>query len=1193
MIDFEQVNFSQLGSWLSQLLVLLLISIASITVANAQSSRIEITVENPTGATLTNHTVKIELNSTNAPGFDFSGNGDDVVVFNEDITGLLDFYVESVDDVTDTAVIWVEIPSVPTSPDTTIFLDYGDTGLVGAPLSNAANTFVNNGFKYHTQNHGGADPGPETRAAAEALFDFDTVGTNSGEGCRSYSSLGPNVTSTFGSNSGYGIFIESQITVDQSTNYGFRYGGDMGHGGELYIDDVAIEADWTNDLWWSTNFTNADVLTGTRFLDAGTHDLKILGFERCCDGGVGFEFRIDVNNDGDFNDAGEGWQTLNTSASGVTLYAPSCPVTNVTLGPITTVPVTLSRYRTRKIGPFIDFKWMTADETFSAGFNLWAVVEQNDAEPELVQLNRNIVRSKRFDSMTNQRYRFYTRSTDFDFRIESVAISSVDINGVEEFFGPFALGEEYGEEYQAQAIDWDSIHRQYRQKMQQRGYVKVKHNWRKKRFVSKSNTTQNLRLTIAEDGVYRVTHNDLMAVGINWLGRSARKIAITQAGKTIPRFIGGSRRGRFNKNSYIDFVGLAAKGEDAIYSEKGQYILSLDHQKALPAGSVRRRPSQSQQWYYQTLTHNQKKEYVMSNPGAIPWMMDVMFRTASAVSKNYDFTIDQSSLLETHGALLDVNVAGITDMPSEDIDGDGKREPDHLVKIYINGQEQAIHQLVFEGQRKAKARIELPEKTLKLGVNTVTVEVADNGYSFDAVGVSSVTLSYPKQVPFERIGFFAQENQNDGFAFDARYRTEKIAYAYRKDHNLMRLRVSRVKGERGRYQIPLLASDDNFYFVGKPNLIAKPEQIEVLAKPDDINLTDTNLLIVSHPVFIGEELKDYVQQRRLQGVDSLIISTDDIAANYGTDVPLNKAIKAFLKDASSKIEYQSVLLIGGHSYDYNHYVHDQSITFIPTFYRAIGFSKFTPSDQPFVDFDNDGYPEKAIGRWPARSVENIKTIAAKSLKWASESVDRASNGHNLLLLADKTKQIDFGLDLDQLLSVQQNNDLVIGQVNRVYVDQVIQANPQASDLNAIVRDQVRTQIDENASQIFYNGHGSPGTWSFTGMLRSRDIANLENSSPFMVGSLGCYTTYYEEPTHNTLAHQFLFANQAGAVIIHGPAVVGSYERQKKLSTLISKKSTADISIGLAIHSAMRSLPINHSRAILNWSLLGDPTLPVQ
>ncbi len=365
-----------------KVIVLIAFCLYAVNTGIMGQSRLPISVSNTAlpATTLTDYTVRVDLTAMNAPGFDFTNNGDDLIAWNADTTAQLDFYVESIDPVGETAVVWVRVPSVPPSPpNTELFLDYNRTDVV-SPLSNLANTFLNDGFTYHSQPHTTAAPGPETRAAAEAEFNFNEVTSNPAYGCTTLSQIDDDHSSIFTQNGDFGLAITSQIVIPADALYEFRLGADFGSGGELYIDGIALEADWMDDLWWATSYANPDVLQGSQFLTAGAHTLRALGYERCCDGPASLQYRFDSDGDGSLAD--ETFTDLTTSSPGIILRAPSCPTAQATIGPVTTVPVTLAKLSTTKAGPFIKLNWETADETFNAGFNVWTLTDGGAAKIE-------------------------------------------------------------------------------------------------------------------------------------------------------------------------------------------------------------------------------------------------------------------------------------------------------------------------------------------------------------------------------------------------------------------------------------------------------------------------------------------------------------------------------------------------------------------------------------------------------------------------------------------------------------------------------------------------------------------------------------------------------------------------------------------------------------------------------------------
>jgi len=94
------------------------------------SYRRAITIAEQSGSTLTDYQVKIELNSSN---FDFSkanADGSDIRFTADDGETLLPYWIEKWDNVSEEAVIWVKVPSIPANGSVTIYMYYGNPSAV-------------------------------------------------------------------------------------------------------------------------------------------------------------------------------------------------------------------------------------------------------------------------------------------------------------------------------------------------------------------------------------------------------------------------------------------------------------------------------------------------------------------------------------------------------------------------------------------------------------------------------------------------------------------------------------------------------------------------------------------------------------------------------------------------------------------------------------------------------------------------------------------------------------------------------------------------------------------------------------------------------------------------------------------------------------------------------------------------------
>lgn len=275
---------------------------------------VELPIQLTSGTTvLNNHTARIVLDSS-TPDFNWSYNCNDITVV-DSLSNPLNFFIQTCDVVAQKAIVWVNVPLIPVSPSSIeITFRYNDS--TASSVSNASSTFLDKGFLYHTQPYNNPVPGPESRAQGDAIFNYNTITTAAGYGCTQLSNANVDNSGVFGSNANIAYRLHTVLNVLVADTYEFRYGSDFGHGGELALDGTPIEADWANDLWWGFNYAHPDVLIGSVSLTNQAYTLDALGFELCCDGAAGLQYRRVPSG---------AWTNLTTASTDLELLAPDCP----------------------------------------------------------------------------------------------------------------------------------------------------------------------------------------------------------------------------------------------------------------------------------------------------------------------------------------------------------------------------------------------------------------------------------------------------------------------------------------------------------------------------------------------------------------------------------------------------------------------------------------------------------------------------------------------------------------------------------------------------------------------------------------------------------------------------------------------------------------------------------------------------
>jgi hypothetical protein len=109
----------------------------------------------------------------------------------------------------------------------------------------------------------------------------------------------------------------------------------------------------------------------------------------------------------------------------------------------------------------------------------------------------------------------------------------------------------------------------------------------------------------------------------------------------------------------------------------------------------------------------------------------------------------------------------------------------------------------------------------------------------------------------------------------------------------------------------------------------------------------------------------------------------------------------------------------------------------------------------------------------------------------------------------------------------------------------------------------------------------------------------------MISTSTCYTSYFVSPYSETVAHRWMngYDEDAqgnpipgarnGAVAIHGAATLSNYQQNEFVVSRVQGYQLDGMTLGQAVLQARRDAAERGLRdQVINWGLLGDPTLTV-
>lgn len=414
-------------------------------------------------------------------------------------------------------------------------------------------------------------------------------------------------------------------------------------------------------------------------------------------------------------------------------------------------------------------------------------------------------------------------------------------------------------------------------------------------------------------------------------------------------------------------------------------------------------------------------------------------------------------------------------------------------------------------------------------------------------------------------------------------------------------RVAPQSASRNVLALPLPTSGAEEIWLSSLSQLRSPEALGPVAQADLLAGLG-NLLVITHPAFMADHarqlhpLNQFVAHRQGQGWKVSVISISDIQTHFGGGMAVPEALTSFLRAAKAQSRtVPHVLLVGSDSYDYRDILNEGSISFIPTKYAGTQFVRHTPSDGLLADVTGNGVADIPLGRWPVRTLDDLQATVQKAIDW---DMNMANQRTSVWLTDERDPRLSpFSSQVERMSGILENAGWSVFPGDQIIFEEAGSA--------VAARNQLFDALEQGRSLTGFSGHGSPTFWSFQGILRPQDIAQLQNHGlPTLISTMACYTTYFVSPFSNTLAHTLMnglaldaagnfIADANGAVAVHGAATLSNIAQNEVFVREVLEAKLAGQTLGEAVLSARTTAAERGIRdLVINWTLLGDPTIRV-
>ncbi len=835
--------------------------------------------------------------------------------------------------------------------------------------------------------------------------------------------------------------------------------------------------------------------------------------------------------------------------------APDAAGTAVFGGDFITTPISLAFVNTTRSGTQLNVQFGIATETGHLGYRIWG---RRDKAQDWRALHDDLILNRNGDSMSAKSYQRTVEAAG----ITEIRLEDVDLTGASRFHAEIKLGANGAAATGAPALDqplnWTAI--------------RASNSANPPRAMRGSGATSVLA-SVRKTGIQRVSYSDLIAVGFP-TAVPVSEVAVLENNLPVARHIECSNA-TFASGCSVEWLGQI---RPILYGSERIYQISQNPAavQAVSRGAVVSNATAPRSFTTE-VSQFPNRSYSFSAPGNDPWFDQRLAANTAPVSLTRSFSLPAKV---TGPVQLSVDLWG-----GLDFSGAQNPAPDHSVELLLNGS--SIARERFDGLVLKRINLNLSDAQLQ-PVNTLTVRVlADTGYAADVVLLDGFKVSYTRSSSVNDgellLGEFDLSQASDTLLSDGFEARSGFAI---QGVNSPSIVWSQQNGRHLRDTINGNVALDNRTSALQLSTLAQIQTPALSAAGvATIDLAPVDYLIVTHPLFEAE-LQPIITLQQSRGYSVKVLRTDAIYAAKSAHQRSPQAIREVIAQINPKF----VLLIGGDSYDYDDNLNIGSHSYLPTFYRVSNaIVRFAASDAPFVDSNGDGKPERALGRIPARTVEELRRAI-------SAIVQRGNTpAANYFAAAGSSSASEhFDVHSRAMLSyLRQGQPVAFGLSDEIGV------------LEA--RSKTTAALAGGSDFINYLGHSSPNRWAAQNLLDTTQLGSIQRSGlPAIVAQWGCWNNYFVLPNQDTMSHALMLrSNQLAAAVI-GSTSLAEDASHLALGTrffdlledgrIDDQSGSAVNTLGEALYRAKLDLARGapeHMESNYSISLFGDPAMLIR
>lgn len=657
-----------------------------------------------------------------------------------------------------------------------------------------------------------------------------------------------------------------------------------------------------------------------------------------------------------------------------------------------------------------------------------------------------------------------------------------------------------------------------------------------------------LKLVVDEDGLYRVTRDDLQAAGWDVAALDPRSLSLSSQGQPVALRVAGEADGRLDPGDFVEFYGQRFRGDQMAekYTDDNVYWLAGGGQagprmaelNVRPAGApfgptsfwTTLRAEQNNYWFsHQTLdwpTHDTWWWQRMTVQSAGHWQLPVVVPAPAS---------------EPYSATVQIEL------------GTRRKVGGHHIQLAWQGLAGPLLDDVFYDHQLYRSQAPVPGSALIDGSNVLTVTVLnDQGQPFDDLYANHYDLRYRRRyvAQADQLLFTSDVTATLTFRLSGFTNPDLLLYDVSEPRLPRRLTGFEVGvgGANNRtLTAQLQASPARSFLALAAGRVRQPKQI-VAPLPSSVRspANAADWIVISHADFLAEAQRLASYRASHDGLRSAVVDVAELYEQFNDGIFHPEAIRRFIAYAVEHWQPpapQYVLLLGDGNWNFKGYgvalYGPPDPNWIPPYLVWEDYWQGeVASDNAFVALD-DASPLPsaglAIGRLPARSAAEATVMVDKIIAYESQggAGPLAPWQRRALFVADNA---------DESGNYPAVADAVIaGHLPRTFRVQRAYLGVTHSDPLSITH-AISQAINSGVALVTYLGHGAVPLWANEQLWTTSHVPQLHNGERLpIVLTFNCLDGYfiYGDAGYQSLAEEMLRHAGGGSVAAWSPAGLGT------------------------------------------------------